>query len=154
MRDTYNPQTKENSVEFPEYSFSKYTEYCEECITKWDVSIPNTPTPPEYIQQTSVKIYVNNGKVEYVEWISDYEVIDVDQIRENYFIDLSDVFTFTKEMARHDIEKYFDWIGENCVVVSVLWEEICIESKLWRTEIDKNIVKKCLPTEVLLSKKK
>jgi hypothetical protein len=34
MRDTYNPQTKENSVEFPEYSFSKYTDYCEECITK------------------------------------------------------------------------------------------------------------------------
>lgn len=153
MQDTYNPTTKENSVPFPDYAFSKYTEYCEKQFGLWDTDIVNVPTQPPMIQNIPVKIYIDWGNVSYVEWLNNYEVIDVDKLRDETFLDLWDEFVFTKEMARHDVEKYFDWINLSCKVVAITWDDALIESWNNKIDIDKNIILKYVDTKFLLHKK-
>lgn len=152
MQDTYNPTTKENSVPFTDYAFSKYTEYCEKQFGIGDTEI--APAITQWIPQqiVPVKIYIDGGRVSHVEWIDSYEIVDVDKLRDETFLDLWDEFVFTKDMARHNIESLFEYIWEKCEVIEYSTEEIKL--KIWDSDvrIETKIIIKHLPVDFLISK--
>jgi len=140
MQETWNNDTKSNSVEYPEYASGKYNEYLgsdyEEPEQSWvAVSYPWVIT-----------VYLDKWEVVEVDGAGAYKVVNLSELREKILFQVGMEFPFTKDMARHNKTKYFDLIGTNCKITWV--KEWVLE--LWEFSIEEKYVRDNLPKEFLL----